>query len=134
MFQMTGIGWWEGSFIERSTRENMWPRRFERRFREYLALPALLIVSVSAQLGCENRETILLIEKPTEVHSIIQTTSSESPTGFEPGHVIATLKAGEKTEAIGVYHGQDYDGFKVKLADGTEGLIIAGDTFKIVTR
>jgi hypothetical protein len=33
-----------------------------------------------------------------------------------------------------VYHGQDSDGFKVQLADGTEGLIMASDTFKVVSR
>ena len=94
----------------------------------------LLALSVAITVGCDNRETILMIEKPTEVHSIIPTSSSESPTGFQYGHVIATLKAGEKTKAIGVYHGQDYDGFKVKLADGTEGIIIAGDSFRVVSR
>jgi hypothetical protein len=51
-----------------------------------------------------------------------------------PGQVTATLKAGETAKAVGVYHGQDYDGFKVKLADGTEGLIIAADTFKVVSK
>lgn len=45
-----------------------------------------------------------------------------------------TLNAGETARAVGVYHDQDYDGFKVKLADGTEGLIIAGDTFKVVSK
>lgn len=112
--------------------EDMWLNVMTRRFREGLAVPALLILSATIPVGCDNRETILLIEKPTEVHSIIQTSASESPTGFQPGHIIATLKAGETVKATGVYHGQDYDGFKVKLANGTEGLIIAGDTFKVV--
>lgn len=77
-----------------------------------------------------------MIEKPTEVHSIDQTASSAESTNanVQPGHIIATLKAGETAKAIGVYHGKDYDGFQVKLANGTEGLIIAGDTFKVVSR
>ncbi|MDF0651580.1 MAG: hypothetical protein P0121_08960 [Nitrospira sp.] len=114
----------------------MWVRTVERHFGEHLALLVLLIVSVSVQLGCENREMLLLIEKPTEVHSIDQTPASSESSGatVQPGKVIAVLKAGEKTKAVGVYHGQDYDGFKVKLADGTEGIIMAGDTFKVVSR
>lgn len=34
----------------------------------------------------------------------------------------------------GVYHGQNHDGFKVMLGDGTEGLIMAGDTFTVLSR
>ncbi|MDF0665909.1 MAG: hypothetical protein P0119_07510 [Nitrospira sp.] len=132
---MIGIGWLEGSSIDEENTKNMWPCTVERHFGEHLALLVLLIVGVSVQLGCESPETILLIEKPTEVHSIDQAPASSESSGasVQPGKVIAVLKVGEKTKAIGVYHGQDYDGFKVKLADGTEGLIIAGDTFKIVT-
>ena len=111
----------------------MWPCTI--RFGKHLALLALLILSVSVQLGCENPETILLIETPTEVHSIDQIPSSDSQSAsFQPGKVITILKADEKINAVGVYHGQDHDGFKVKLADGTEGIILAGDTFKIVSR
>ncbi len=44
-----------------------------------------------------------------------------------------TLKTGETEKVAGVYHGQNSDGFQVKLVDGTEGLIIAEDTFKLVS-
>jgi hypothetical protein len=96
----------------------------------------LFALSVAILVGCDNRETILMIEKPTEVRSMDQTPSSSESTNsnVQPGHVIATLKAGETAKAIGVYHGKDYDGFQVKLADGTEGLIIAAETFKVVSR
>ena len=96
----------------------------------------LLALSAVIPIGCDNRETILVIEKPTEVRSIeqSQTAPGSSSAGLEPGHVIATLKAGETARTVGVYHGQYQDGFKVKLADGTEGLIIAGDTFKVVSQ
>ncbi len=106
----------------------------ERRLRKYLAV--LLILSVASPVGCNNRETILVIEKPTEVHSIEQTAPSteSSSAGPQPGKVIAILKASETARAIGVYHGKDFDAFQVKLADGTEGLIIAGDTFKVMSR
>lgn len=94
-----------------------------------------LVMIVASLAGCDNRETVLVIEKPTEVHSIIDTSASESPMGFQSGHVIATLKAGEKTKAIGVHHGQDYDGFKVKPANSTEGIVrIAGDTLLLRAR
>ncbi|MBX3331600.1 MAG: hypothetical protein KF722_14425 [Nitrospira sp.] len=106
-----------------------------RRFWEGFAVPAFLILSAVFSIGCDNRETILVIEKPTEVHGINHASSSQDPsTNVQPGNIIATLKAGETAKATGVYHGQDSDGFKVKLADGTEGLIIAGDTFKVMSR
>jgi hypothetical protein len=52
----------------------------------------------------------------------------------QPGKVTTILKAGETAKAIGVYHGQDYDGFKTTFADGMEGLTLAGDTFTVVSR
>ena len=109
---------------------------FGNRFRTVLVVPALLILSGVISVGCDNRETVLVIEKPTEVRSIEQSSSSpgSASTGLEPGRVVATLKTGETIHAIGVYHGQGVDGFQVKLADGTEGLILADDTFKVVSR
>jgi hypothetical protein len=93
------------------------------------------VLSVALVASCDNRETVLVIEKPTEVYGIIQTSSAEDPnTNVQPGNVIATLKAGETARAVGVYHGQDHDGFKVKLANGTEGLIFASDSFRVTSR
>ena len=108
----------------------------DNRFRKGLIVQVLLILSAVISVGCDNRETILVIEKPTEVRSIEQSSSSpgSASTGLEPGKVVATLKTGETIHAIGVYHGQGVDGFQVKLADGTEGLILAGDSFKVVSR
>lgn len=107
-----------------------------RRFRDRFRAVVLLTLSVVLPVGCDNRETILMIEKPTEVHSIDQTSSAPDSQGasFQPGKVNTILKAGETARAVGVYHGKDYDAFQVKLADGTEGLIIAGNTFKVVSR
>jgi hypothetical protein len=106
------------------------------RFLDLLAVLVLSILSGVLFAGCGDRETILVIEKPTEVRSIKLPPSSpeSSSASLEPGHVIVTLKAGETAKAIGVYHGLDHDGFKVKLVDGNEGLITAGDTFKIQSR
>ncbi|MBX3324841.1 MAG: hypothetical protein U0223_17310 [Nitrospira sp.] len=85
--------------------------------------------------GCGDRENILVIEQPTAVHAITQASFAPDPSvNVQPGKVIATLKSGEMAKAIGVYHGQDHDGFKVKLHDGTEGIIIAGDTFTVTSR
>jgi hypothetical protein len=114
----------------------MWSNAVKRRFLECFTPRALLVLSVALSVGCNNRETLLMIEKPTEVHSIEQSPSSpeSSGTNLQPEKVIATLKAGETARTIGVYHGNDYDAFQVKLANGTEGLIIAGDTFKVVSR
>ncbi len=133
---MTDIGSLGGSFIEEPEPEGMGMNILGNRFRKGFVVPALLILSVVISVGCDNRETILVIEKPTEIHSITQAPAfPESPSAsLQPGHIIATLKAGETAKAVGVYHGQDYDGFNVKLADGTEGLIIATDTFKVVSR
>ena len=77
-----------------------------------------------------------MIEKPTEVHSIEPSPSSpeSSSTNLQPGKIIAMLKAGETARTVGVYHGKDYDAFQIELADGTEGLIIAADTFRVVSR
>lgn len=107
-----------------------------KRFCDHFTVAALVVFDAFILVGCGDRETILMIEKPTEIHSITQTPASpESPSAsLLPGQVIVTLKAGETAKAVGVYHGQDYDGFKVKLADGTEGLVIAADTFKVVSR
>ncbi|MBS0183054.1 MAG: hypothetical protein JSS39_11690 [Nitrospira sp.] len=114
----------------------MWLNAVVRGVRDHLTVVVLVILCAAIPVGCDNRETILVIEQPTEVHSIAQSPSfpASTSTGLEPGKVIATLKVGETVKATGVYHGQDYDGFKVKLADGAEGLIIAGDTFKVVSR
>lgn len=102
---------------------------------ECVIVRAGLLCLAVASVGCGERENILVIEQPTEVHAITQTaTASEPSMNVQPGKVIATLKAGETAKAIGVYHGQDRDGFKVKLADGTEGIIIVGDTFRVTSR
>ena len=132
---MTGIGWSAGSFIEEGEQEGMRMNILDNRFRKYLVVPALLILSAVISAGCDNRETVLLIEKPTEVHSITHAPSSQdSNASVQLGQVIATLKAGETLNATGVYHGEGVDGFQVKLADGAEGLILAGDTFKVLSR
>ena len=114
----------------------MWLNAVVRGLRNRFTVVALAVCSAVIPVGCDNRETILSIEKPTEVLSIEQVpSSSESENAsFQPGKVIAILKAGERAQAVGVYHGKDHDGFKVKLADGTEGLILAGDTFKMTSR
>jgi hypothetical protein len=114
----------------------MWLIAVEKRFRDHFTVVALAVLSAVIPVGCGDRETILMIEKPTEIHSITQAPASpESPSAsLQPGHVIAILNAGETAKAVGVYHGKDYDAFQVKLPDGTEGLIIAGDTFKVVSR
>ena len=94
-----------------------------------------LVLYTAASVGCGEKENILVIEQPTEVHAITQAaTASDPSTNIQPGKVIATLKSGETAKAIGVYHGQDRDGFKVKLTDGTEGIIIVGDTFRVTSR
>lgn len=86
-------------------------------------------------MGCGERENLLVIEKPTEVYAITQAASAPDPsTNIQPGNVIARLQAGETANVVAVYHGQPHDGFKVKLADGTEGLILAGDTFQVRSR
>ena len=106
-----------------------------RECHDCLAWTRLLVLSAMLFGGCGDRENVLMIEKPTEVHAITQAASAPDPNvNIEPGKVIATLKAGEMAKVIGVYHGQDRDGFKVKLADGTEGIIIAGDTFTVTSR
>ena len=114
----------------------MWLMAVANRFCNHFTVVALVVFGAFIQVGCGDRETILMIEQPTEIHSIVQTPASpESETrNVLPGKVIAILKVGETARAVGVYHGQDHDGFKVKLGDGTEGIIIAGDTFKVVSR
>jgi hypothetical protein len=101
----------------------MWLRVVMRKRSNHLIVLALLVVYAVISVGCGDRETILVIEKPTEVRSIEPSPASpaSSNANLEPGKVIVTLKAGETTKVTGVYHGQDHDGFKVKLADGTEG-------------
>ncbi len=106
-----------------------------RRLPNQLLAGVLALLITTVQVGCSERENILVIEKPTEVYAItLASPSQDQSTNVQPGNVIATLKAGDAVRAVGVYHGQDHDGFKVKLADGTDGLIFAGDTFKVVSR
>jgi hypothetical protein len=103
--------------------------------RTQLTVAAVAALSVAFLVGCDSRDTVLVIEKPTEVYSIMQTSSAEDPnTNVQPGNIIATLQAGDTARAVGVYHGQDHDGFKVKLANGTEGLIFASDSFRVTSR
>ncbi len=132
---MIGTGWLEGLFIEGYMREDPSIVMRERlRDRWTLVGGIILIAVVSA--GCSERENFLEIEMPTEVRSIEQLSSppGTASTGVEPGKIVATLQAGETAHVVAVYHGENFDGFKVKLADGTEGLILAGDTFKVTTR
>ena len=115
----------------------MWLNTVVRRHCDQLAVVVFVALSAAVQVGCDNNyEATLSIEKPTEVYAIDQITPSSSSSESEPpdtkaelGKVIRVLKAGETAKAIGVFHGKGYDAFHVKLADGTEGLIIAGDTF-----
>lgn len=106
-----------------------------KRVCDGLLVMALLVLSTVLSTGCGERENVLVIEKPTEVHAITQAVSTPDPsTNIEPGKVILMLKAGETANVVAVYHGQAHDGFKVKLTDGTEGLIMAGDTFQVRSR
>lgn len=107
-----------------------------RRFLGPLTMVAFFVLITAIHFGCGDRDTVLMIEKPTEIRSITQASVSPEPSSpsLQPGHVIATLKAGETARAVGVYHGKDFDASQVRLADGTEGLIMAGDTFKVVSR
>jgi len=116
-------------------RENVW-FDIRRRLRDSCNLATGVMFIAVLSVGCGERENWLEAERPTEVRLIEQ--SSPSPgsanTGVEPGKVVATLRPGETARVVAVYHGQDSDGFKVQLADGTEGLIMASDTFKVVSR
>jgi hypothetical protein len=115
----------------------MWMNAMARQLHDHLMVVVLVMLGAVISVGCDSRETILMIEKPTEIHSIEQTPSSASDSqsaNVQPGKVLTILKAGETALVVGVYHGQDSDSFKVKLVDGTEGLILAGDTFKVVSR
>ena len=115
--------------------ENMWQYAVGKRIGERFGVLPFLILTAIMCAGCGDRETVLVIEQPTEVRAITQASPAQDPgTNVQPGNVIATLKSGEMARAVGVYHGQNHDGFKVKLSDGTEGLIMAGDTFKVVSR
>ncbi len=105
-----------------------------RRIGGRLTAAAVVALSVALLGGCDNRDTVLVIEKPTAVYGIIQASAHDPSTNVQVGNVIATLQAGETARAVGVYHGQDHDGFKVTLANGTEGLILASDTFKVTSR
>lgn len=106
------------------------------RLRDCWTLVGSVVFIAVVSAGCGERENFLEIEMPTDLRSIEQASSSagSASTGVEPGKVIVTLKAGETAHVVAVYHGENFDGFKVKFADGTEGLILAGDTFKVVSR
>jgi hypothetical protein len=113
----------------------MWLRTVMRQPYAHLSVLVFLALCPALSTGCGEKENILVIEQPTEVHAITQAATTSDPNmNIQPGKVIATLQAGETAKAIGVFHGQDQDGFKVKLADGTEGLIMARDTFKFTSR
>lgn len=116
-------------------RENVW-LDISRRLRASCTLATGIMVIAVLSVGCGERENWLEAERPTEVRLIEQSLPSPgaASTGVEPGKVVATLKPGETARVVAVYHGQDSDGFKVQLADGTEGLILAGDTYKVVSR
>jgi hypothetical protein len=152
---MIGIGWLEGLFIDERTKKavsvqstihvssfpigrevenGMGLRTGTKCIRAQIAAAVVAALSVAFSVGCDSRDTVLVIEKPTAVHGIIQASSQDPSTNVQIGNVIATLQAGETARAVGVYHGQDHDGFHVKLPDGTDGLILAGDTFKVTSR
>lgn len=117
-------------------RENIGLNHVTSRLRNCCILAGAVVLTAVISVGWGERENWLEAERPTEVRLIEE--SSPSPgaasTGVEPGNVVATLRPGETARVAAVYHGQDSDGFKVQLADGTEGLILAGDTFKVVSR
>lgn len=113
----------------------MWVKAVMRKPDVHCIVALFLAFCSALSTGCGERETVLVIAKPTEVHAITQTSTASDPNmNVQPGKVIATLRSGETAKAIGVYHGQDHDGFQVKLADGTVGIIIASDTFTVTSR
>lgn len=103
-------------------------------FNGNLTILALFIVIAAFSVGCEKSEAILLIEKPTDVQDGTKTPYPPDwpHTNREPEKIIATLKPGDRVPVKGMYHGHDYEAYKVELADGTKGFIIAGDTFKVL--
>lgn len=111
-----------------------------RWLRNHVGVLVLVVLSMTVQVGCDTKyETTLAIEKPTNVYAIDQLPSAPATSDSEPsetkaelGKVIRVLKPGDTAKAIGVLHGKGYDALQVKLADGTEGLIIAGDTFTAI--
>ena len=116
-------------------RESIRLNRVLGRLRNRCVLAVVVIWTAGISVGCGERENVLVIEKQTEVHAITQASSAADPSmNIQPGKVIATLKSGETVKAIGVYHGPGVDGFQVKLADGTEGIILASDTFTFTSR
>jgi len=132
---MTGTGLSGELFIEGDMPRDLWSV-VTGRLPDCWTLMGSIILIAGISSGCGERENFLEIEMPTDLRSIEPASSSagSASTGVEPGKVIATLKAGETAHVVAVYHGENFDGFKVKLSDGTEGLIMAGDTFKVVTR
>ena len=113
----------------------MWVKVVMSKLGSDYAVFLFLVVWIAMVTGCGERENVLVIEKTTEVYAITQAASALDPsTSIQPGDVIARLNAGETANVVAVYHGQAHDGFKVKLADGTEGLIMAGDTFQVRSR
>lgn len=119
----------------------MWLNRVWKGLCNDLGVMAFVVVSVALQVGCDkNYETTLAIEKPTDVYAIDQLPTAPPAPDAEPletkaelGKVIRVLKPGETAKAIGIFHGKGHDALHVKLTDGTEGLIIAGDTFTAVS-
>lgn len=103
--------------------------------RDVYILAAGVIYIAMFSVGCCERENILELLKLTEVRSIEKSSSSpgSASRGVEPGKVLMALKAGETAQVVAVYHGQDSDSLKVKLANGAEGLILAGAIFKVVS-
>lgn len=100
----------------------------------HVALLSLLLVITVVVGGCDKTEAILLIEKPTKVQDGSRT---PYPPDYprkngEPEKIIAVLKPGDRVPVKDVYWGHDYAAYKVQLADGTKGYVIAGDTFKIL--
>jgi hypothetical protein len=84
-----------------------------RQLRAHVTVLLFLAFCSAMSMGCRDRETTLVIEKPTEAHGVTQASSARgSGPSVQPGNLIATLKVMTPDDKVTIDNAFPDRGFK----------------------
>jgi len=97
-------------------------------FNTFVASPVIFLFMMGFLFGCTNE--MVVVQAPVEVFEKPFPKQYAGTTN----QVIETLQKGQEVRVLGSEYGKDFLAYKVRLADGRVGYLIAGDEFKIIKK